>query len=195
MICKGRHVAPPHIWVQGEYLTKPPVRPSDGKEREVGNYIDKGGYPGANVYEVIPESICEMIGRKDAHAKEIFTQDILLYHYTECRDRENFTYLVVVQGMNAVDILTGEQVNLENTTLESVEIIGTTVTDTDFLESIDKTVSDGEKLPYVPFITSYGANLSVWRTKCRSCSYLSLNMRYKTICPVCGGVMDCTLNN
>lgn len=38
------------IWIEGEYITEPPIRPKDGAVRPAGHYIDKGGYPGANVY-------------------------------------------------------------------------------------------------------------------------------------------------
>lgn len=53
MRAKAKSSSTPYpIWVEGEYITEPPIRPSDGAVRPAGHYIDKGGYPGANVYEV-----------------------------------------------------------------------------------------------------------------------------------------------
>lgn len=51
MRAKAKSSSTPYpIWVEGEYITEPPIRPSDGAIRPAGHYIDKGGYPGANVY-------------------------------------------------------------------------------------------------------------------------------------------------
>lgn len=51
MRAKAKSSSTPYpIWVEGEYITEPPIRPSDGAIRPTGHYIDKGGYPGANVY-------------------------------------------------------------------------------------------------------------------------------------------------
>lgn len=59
------------IWVQGEYITEPPIRPVDGAKRPVGHYIDKGGYPGANVYEVSIETLCRDTGAVDRRKRGI----------------------------------------------------------------------------------------------------------------------------
>lgn len=51
MRAKAKSSSTPYpIWVEGEYITEPPIRPSDGAVRPAGHYIDKGGYPGANVW-------------------------------------------------------------------------------------------------------------------------------------------------
>ena len=53
MRAKAKSSSTPYpIWIEGEYITEPPIRPKDGAVRPAGHYIDKGGYPGANVYEV-----------------------------------------------------------------------------------------------------------------------------------------------
>lgn len=50
MRAKAKSSSTPYpIWIEGEYITEPPIRPSDGAVRPVGHYIDEGGYPGANV--------------------------------------------------------------------------------------------------------------------------------------------------
>lgn len=51
MRAKAKSSSTPYpIWIEGEYITEPPIRPKDGAVRPTGHYIDKGGYPGANVY-------------------------------------------------------------------------------------------------------------------------------------------------
>ena len=51
MRAKAKSSSTPYpIWIEGEYITEPPIRPSDGAVRPAGHYIDEGGYPGANVY-------------------------------------------------------------------------------------------------------------------------------------------------
>lgn len=51
MRAKAKSSSTPYpIWIEGEYITEPPIRPKDGAVRPAGHYIDKGGYPGANVY-------------------------------------------------------------------------------------------------------------------------------------------------
>lgn len=67
------------IWVYGEYITNPPIRPKDGAVRPEGHYIDKGGYPGANVYEADMATFCTQTAAVDRYGKEIYTQDVILY--------------------------------------------------------------------------------------------------------------------
>lgn len=46
MKAKAKSSSTPYpIWIEGEYITEPPIRPSDGAVRPAGHYIDKGGYP------------------------------------------------------------------------------------------------------------------------------------------------------
>lgn len=71
------------IWIEGEYITEPPIRPKDGAVRPTGHYIDKGGYPGANVYEVDINTMCRQTDAADRFGKPIYEQDILLYETAE----------------------------------------------------------------------------------------------------------------
>ena len=42
MRAKAKSSSTPYpIWVEGEYITETPIRPSDGAIRPVGHYIDK----------------------------------------------------------------------------------------------------------------------------------------------------------
>lgn len=60
------------IWIEGEYITEPPIRPKDGAVRPAGHYIDKGGYPGANVYEVDINTMCRQTDAADRFGKPIY---------------------------------------------------------------------------------------------------------------------------
>ena len=41
MRAKAKSSSTPYpIWVEGEYITEPPIRPSDGAIRPAGHYID-----------------------------------------------------------------------------------------------------------------------------------------------------------
>lgn len=67
MRAKAKSSSTPYpIWVEGEYITEPPIRPSDGAIRPAGHYIDKGGYPGANVYEVDINTMCRQMQQTDS---------------------------------------------------------------------------------------------------------------------------------
>ena len=84
MRAKAKSSSTPYpIWVEGEYITEPPIRPSDGAIRPAGHYIDKGGYPGANVYEVDINTMCRQTDAADRFGKPIYEQDILLYETAE----------------------------------------------------------------------------------------------------------------
>ena len=84
MSAKAKSSSTPYpIWVEGEYITEPPIRPSDGAIRPAGHYIDKGGYPGANVYEVDINTMCRQTDAADRFGKPIYEQDILLYETAE----------------------------------------------------------------------------------------------------------------
>ena len=63
------------IWIEGEYITEPPIRPSDGAVRPAGHYIDEGGYPGANVYEIDINTMCRQTDAADRFGKPIYEQD------------------------------------------------------------------------------------------------------------------------
>ena len=59
------------IWIYGEYITTPPKHP--GREaRPEGHYIDKGGYPGANVYAVSIDTLCRQTAAVDKRKYEIY---------------------------------------------------------------------------------------------------------------------------
>ena len=84
MRAKAKSSSTPYpIWIEGEYITEPPIRPSDGAVRPAGHYIDEGGYPGANVYEIDINTMCRQTDAADRFGKPIYEQDILLYETAE----------------------------------------------------------------------------------------------------------------
>lgn len=104
MRAKAKSSSTPYpIWVEGEYITEPPIRPSDGAVRPAGHYIDKGGYPGANVYEVDINTMCRQTDVADRFGKPIYEQDILLYETAE-----EIGYFIVQDLETTVDIVNGE---------------------------------------------------------------------------------------
>ena len=101
MRAKAKSSSTPYpIWVEGEYITEPPIRPSDGAVRPAGHYIDKGGYPGANVYEVDINTMCRQTDAADRFGKPIYEQDILLYETAE-----EIGYFIVQDLETTVDIV------------------------------------------------------------------------------------------
>ena len=101
MRAKAKSSSTPYpIWVEGEYITEPPIRPSDGAVRPAGHYIDKGGYPGANVYEVDINTMCRQTDAADRFGKPIYEQDILLYETAE-----EIGYFIVQDLETTVDMV------------------------------------------------------------------------------------------
>lgn len=123
MRAKAKSSSTPYpIWVEGEYITEPPIRPSDGAVRPAGHYIDKGGYPGANVYEVDINTMCRQTDAADRFGKPIYEQDILLYETAEeigyfiVQDLPNgATYIGTIHEI-AMDIYTYNEWYLDNWT-------------------------------------------------------------------------------
>ena len=104
------------IWVEGEYITEPPIRPSDGAVRPAGHYIDKGGYPGANVYEVDINTMCRQTDAADRFGKPIYEQDILLYETAE-----EIGYFIVQDLETTVDIVNGEIIEVGDLDTENIK--------------------------------------------------------------------------
>lgn len=120
MRAKAKSSSTPYpIWVEGEYITEPPIRPSDGAVRPAGHYIDKGGYPGANVYEVDINTMCRQTDAADRFGKPIYEQDILLYETAE-----EIGYFIVQDLETTVDIVNGEIIEVGDLDTENIKNIG-----------------------------------------------------------------------
>lgn len=146
MRAKAKSSSTPYpIWVEGEYITEPPIRPSDGAVRPAGHYIDKGGYPGANVYEVDINTMCRQTDAADRFGKPIYEQDILLYETAE-----EIGYFIVQDLETTVDIVNGEIIEVGDLDTENIKNIGSMVDYSDFVEGIRYHADNGLEIPYIP---------------------------------------------
>lgn len=170
------------LWIEGEYITLPPIRPVDGAKRPEGHYIDKGGYPGANVYEVDPSTLCRQTATVDRHEKPIYEKDFLIYE-TE----EEIGYFLVTDTETAVDIVNGEIFGIEELRQEDIKIIGSMEDYPDFLESIQYHVENGLDVPYLPALDVMETPLPFFEMTCLKCGYVTLNCRYTAKHKDCGG--------
>lgn len=117
MRVKAKSSSTPYpIWIEGEYITEPPIRPSDGAVRPTGNYIDEGGYPGANVYEIDINTMCRQTDVADRFGKPIYEQDILLYETAE-----EIGYFIVQDLEITVDIVNGEIIEVGDLDTENIK--------------------------------------------------------------------------
>lgn len=164
MRAKAKSSSTPYpIWVEGEYITEPPIRPSDGAVRPAGHYIDKGGYPGANVYEVDINTMCRQTDAADRFGKPIYEQDILLYETAE-----EIGYFIVQDLETTVDIVNGEIIEVGDLDTENIKNIGSMVDYSDFVEGI-----------------RYHA--AYFKLKCLKCGQISLSCAYMAKHKGCGG--------
>lgn len=170
------------IWVQGEYITEPPIRPSDGANRPAGHYIDKGGYPGANVCEVSIETICRDTGAADCRKRGIFESDILLYE-TE----KEIGYFIIQDTETAVDIINGEILEIKELHAQDIKVIGNMIDFPDFVEGIRYCVDTKRKIPYLPVLNVMETPYPFLKMTCLKCGYVTLGCRYTARHKDCGG--------
>lgn len=172
------------IWVQGDYIKEPPIRPADGAKRPVGHYIDKGGYPGANVCEIIPETLCKDTGSFDCCGKSIFERDLLLYE-TETE----FGYFLVWDVGRAADIVSGEIIQTPALPRQNIKIIGNALDFPDFIEAI-RHFADTEtkgKIPYLPALNTIQTSLPFMELTCTKCGHTTLSCSFIAVHKECGG--------
>lgn len=187
------------IWVMGEFVHEPPPRPCDGARRPKGNYIDKGGYPGANVFEVLPETLCRESDSRDLTGKLIFEHDIVRVDYLDLEEQVSHAYCLAEFGsggkLEIVDFITGEIMGPQ--VGSRLKVIGNTIDNGTFIEDINRIQNEtvSSKLPYIPAINVQLGDFPYWQLKCCKCDYLALGALFKTTCPKCGGFIDCTLTS
>ena len=183
MKAKGKSSDTPcPIWIEGEYITDPPVRPKDGVKRSQGHYIDKGGYPGANVYEVDIKTVCEATGATDRVNKAVYERDILLWETTE-----GIAYLIVQDREWAVDIVNGEYMEVQQLRREEIKVIGNEIDANDFTESIIYHAENYGETPYIPFINVQLSSMPYFMIQCEKCNTKTLTCKYLGKCSKCGG--------
>ncbi len=182
MKAKGKTSGTPHpIWVEGEYIKVPPMRPCDGAMRPIGHYIDKGGYPGANVYEISAETLCRATGTADRTDKTVYENDILLYETPE-----EIAYFIVADQGRIVDMVHGECLELKDLQSEDIKVIGNVVDSEDFIEGIRYYAENDIPIPYVPCINVQLSSLPYMILECGKCGHRTLSCRYMARCPSCG---------
>lgn len=172
------------IWVHGEYITEAPVRPCDGAIRPKGHYIDKGGYPGANVYAIDITTLCKITEAIDRLSKAIYEKDVLLYE-TE----EEIGYFIIEDQGQAVDIINGEIMQLQELQQENIKIIGNLIDTPDFIEGMRYHTDNELEIPYLPMLNVQITNLPYFVFKCTKCGNKTLGCQYKAHCTKCGGYL------
>ena len=171
------------IWIQGEYTATPPKRPN-GEVRPKGRYIDKGGYPGANVYAVSADTLCKQTAAVDKQKREIYENDILL-----CETEEEIGYFIVQDTEAAVDIIYGEILELEALQTEDIKIIGNLIDYPEFIEGMRYHVENGLDVPYLPVLNVMKTPLPFFEMTCLKCGHITLGTCYMAKHKGCGGYL------
>lgn len=172
------------LWIEGEYITVPPIRPADGAKRPKGHYIDKGGYPGANVYEVDPATLCRQTAAVDRHEQPIYEKDFLLYE-TE----EEIGYFLVTDTETAVDVIYGEVFGIGELKQEDIKVIGSIEDYPDFIEGMQYHVENGLDVPYLPALNVQVTPYPYLMLHCTKCKKTMLSCSYMAKHKDCGGYL------
>ncbi|MCM1217538.1 MAG: hypothetical protein NC331_13995 [Lachnospiraceae bacterium] len=192
-----RKGAPFPIWVEGRYTTEPPRKPGSSEYRPKGHYIDRGGYPGANVYEIDIETLCRGSGAEDLSGDPIFENDLVRFMHLDEEGKVACSYCVAMIGssgeLEVVDFMTGEVMGQAQG--NRLKVIGNVFDDGSFMEDMERIREDSGdgRLPYVPAINVQHGPYPYWRLQCRECGRLVHGLVFTTRCGACGGFVDCTL--
>lgn len=169
------------IWIYGEYTATPPARPN-GEIHSEGHYIDKGGYPGANVYAVSADTLCRQTVAVDRLKREIYEHDILIYE-TE----EEIGYFIVEDTEIAVDIINGEILDLGALQAADIKVIGNLIDYPEFIEGMRYHVDNGLNVPYLPALDVMATPLPFLKMTCLKCGHVTLRCCYTARHKECGG--------
>lgn len=199
MKARGKSSSTPHpIWIYGDYITNPPKRPN-GEKRHEGHYIDKGGYPGANVYEISPETLCKQTSCRDLTGREIYEKDYVRYDFLGANEKLSHIYCLAYFGVEGnlefIDILTGEIIDVQDMEEKHIKVIGNLLDNNSFKDELFRYVYEAEthEIPYIPIINVQYGTFPYWVFKCRKCHHISYEVAFKATCPNCGGLTDCNL--
>lgn len=167
------------VWVYGEYTNIPP--PHNGKA-SLGYYIDKGGYPGVNVYEIDIATLCRHTGIADRAGKDIYSHDILLYEKAE-----EISYIMLLDETQAVDIVTGEIMEIKDLPGKEIKITGNLFDNPGFIPGIRHIAGEGLDMPCLPELNVTSTGLPFLKLTCLECGYATFASRYMLACSKCGG--------
>lgn len=185
MKARAKSSKTPHpIWIYGEYITSPPIRPKDKAKRPKGHYIDEGGYPGVNVYEVDITTLCIKTAAVDGMGKEIYTKDFVL-----CKAQGEIQYFVIADEETATDILWGEAIPLHSLHTNDIKVIGNTIDCPDFIEGMGFYKDNKIKMPYIPSLNVQTSAFPYLKLECTECKNAVLSCRYQAKCKHCGGFL------
>lgn len=168
------------VWIYGEYTNIPP--PHNDKARPYGYYIDKGGFPGANVYEIDIATLCRHTGIADRAGKDIYIHDILLYEKAE-----EISYIMLLDETQAVEIVTGEVIEIKDLTMEDIKVTGNLFDNPGFIPGIRHIAGEGLDMPYLPELNVTSTGLPFLKLTCLECGYATFASRYMLACSKCGG--------
>lgn len=183
MKARAKSISTPYpVWVQGDYITEPPVRTADGAKRPAGHYIDRGGYPGANVYEIQPETLCMDTGITDCKNCGVFEKDLLLFETDE-----EISYLTVWDKETAADIITGEIYDIRELKRQDIKVIGNSTDFPDFTDGIRGCLENSGKIPYLPSLNVMETDLPFMKLTCLKCGHVTLSCCYVAKHRECGG--------
>ncbi|MEY8518268.1 hypothetical protein AALC25_15470 [Lachnospiraceae bacterium 29-84] len=185
------------IWVEGRYTTGPAPRPGSREGRPEGHYIDKGGYPGADVYEIDIKTLCRGSGMEDLAGRTVFEDDFVRYAHLSQEGEVIYSYFVAVigtgGGLEIVDFMTGEVICQPGG--DRLEVIGNVFDNASFMEDMGRAyeASGRRFMPYIPVINVQHGDYPYWRLECRECGRKAFGAVFTTRCNGCGGFMDCAL--
>lgn len=182
---KAKSCSTPHpVWIQGDYLTKSRELLEDGAVRPVSHYIDKGGCPGVNVYEVSIGTLCMDTGAADRQKRRIFENDILLYE-----TGQEIGYFIIQDADTAVDIINGEILGVADLQAEDIKVIGSQIDFPDFVDGIRYCVETGREVPYLPALDVMGTGYPFFKMTCLKCGHVMLSCAYMARHKGCGGYL------
>lgn len=170
------------VWIYGEYTNMPLPYPHNGEARSWGYYIDEGGYPGANVYEVEISTLCRHTGITDRAGKDIYGLDILLYEKAG-----EISYLMLLDETQATDIVTGEVAEIKDLPSEGIKVTGNLFDNRGFIHGIRHIAEEGLDMPYLPELNVMFTGLPFLKLTCLECGYVTLASCYIMSCRKCGG--------
>lgn len=130
----------------------------------------------------MPDTVCRDTGKADRKNCRIYEKDLLLYE----TDQE-IGYFIVPDTETAVDIITGEILNLETLPERNIKVIGNQIDFPDFIDGIQNCMDDGRDIPYLPALNTIGTHLPFMKLTCLKCGHVTLSCSFMSVHKGCGG--------
>ncbi len=94
---------------------------------------------------------------------------------------------MVLDGTQAVDIVTGEITEIKNLSEENIKITGKLFDNLGFIPGISHIAGEGLDMPYLPELNVTSTGLPFLKLTCLECGYATFASRYMLACSKCGG--------